>query len=257
MPTPSEHRNPRSFTGRLPSFSTPSSPRRRARCLCRAFADSRARLSYHPPEVEGKSERRRRMLGVLATTTTAARCAATSIHSRTSRNGRGLGSERSTRVSTRAFVDSAIAAGVPPVTITAAAAVANPAYILGGIAALVLAAGGLVYSKDRASGSLISRLVREAEEAEETWGKIIAEEAETATELETSLSDLDMEWKEVERARRALEAAEAKAKKLEETSVEIRNKAQELRVKSAAAWIENWRAKQKLEGTLKITRGKK
>ena len=39
------------------------------------------------------------------------------------------------------------------------------------------------------------------------------------------------------------------------SSVKMRERAEELRVKSAAAWIDNWKAKTKLEGTLKV--GKK
>ena len=147
----------------------------------------------------------------------------------------------------------------PEATISLAASMlANPMYLAaGGILALAGAAGAITHAQDRASGSLISRLVKEAERAEETWGQIIEEKAETERAIEESLETLNAEWRAAEEARRALEEAEARAKRVEEESAEMRTKAEELRVKSAAAWINNWRAKSKLEGTLKITAEKK
>ncbi len=74
-------------------------------------------------------------------------------------------------------------------------------------------------------------------------------------QLESSVGRLNEEWKAVAKARAALEEAEARAYESERMISQIKDREKELRVDAAKAWIENWKAKTKLEGTLKI--GKK
>ena len=66
---------------------------------------------------------------------------------------------------------------------------------------------------------------------------------------------LNAEWQAVAKARKALEEAEARAYESERMVQQIREDEKALRVEAAKAWIENYKAKTKLEGTLKI--GKK
>jgi hypothetical protein len=132
----------------------------------------------------------------------------------------------------------------------------NPVYLLGGIVVAVSLLGtAIVYSQDRAGSSLVKKLMKEADTAEKVWKGMVEEQAKTQTKYEESLDGLNDEWKAVAEARKALEEAEARAREIEESSNEMRKKAEDLQVKSAAAWVDNWKAKTKLEGTLKV--GKK
>ncbi|QDZ19411.1 hypothetical protein HOP50_02g19260 [Chloropicon primus] len=139
--------------------------------------------------------------------------------------------------------------------ISVEAVVSNPTYVLGGIVACLVAAGGALAARGGSGGSSISRLMQAAEVAEETWGRIKAEEQATLGRLQENLTGLDEDRKAVDAARRALEEAEAQVKRREEDAEAISAQQQELRVKSAEAWIENWRANQKLQdlqGTLRV-----
>uniref|UniRef100_A0A7S2YVF6 Uncharacterized protein n=1 Tax=Chloropicon laureae TaxID=464258 RepID=A0A7S2YVF6_9CHLO len=143
---------------------------------------------------------------------------------------------------------------LPPVAADALAD--NPLVLLGGGAALVAVLGfAIVKSQDMASGRLIDRLMREAEKAEAFWKKALEAEAENEEKLESSLGRLNAEWQAVAKARKALEEAEARAYESERMVQQIREDEKALRVEAAKAWIENYKAKTKLEGTLKI--GKK
>jgi len=119
---------------------------------------------------------------------------------------------------------------------------------------LVLAAGGaVIYSKPQGIGKgVIDRLMEEAEKAEEFWKKAVAEETLNEKLLKDGDAMIEAEWNAVAEARKALDEAEFRAKQMEEAAASAADKAAELRVKSAKAWIDNHKAKTKLEGTLKI-----
>ena len=132
----------------------------------------------------------------------------------------------------------------------------NPTYVMGGIVALVVAAGVATLSRDQARGSAVQRVTRAAHRAEARWGEVRAEEVENKAHLEASLEGLEREKVAVDELRMRLEEAEARARELEVSIQEDRARAEELRVESASAWIDNWRANQSLQratgGTLRV-----
>ena len=132
----------------------------------------------------------------------------------------------------------------------------NPTYVMGGIVALVVAAGVATLSRDQARGSAVQRVTRAARSAEARWGSVRAEEVENKAHLEASLEGLEREKVAVDELRMRLEEAEARARELEVSIQEDRARAEELRVESASAWIDNWRANQSLQratgGTLRV-----
>ena len=128
----------------------------------------------------------------------------------------------------------------------------NPTYVMGGIVALVVAAGVATLSRDQARGSAVQRVTRAARRVQE----VRAEEVENKAHLEASLEGLEREKVAVDELRMRLEEAEARARELEVSIQEDRARAEELRVESASAWIDNWRANQSLQratgGTLRV-----
>ena len=128
----------------------------------------------------------------------------------------------------------------------------NPTYVMGGIVALVVAAGVATLSRDQARGSAVQRVTRAARRVQE----VRAEEVENKAHLEASLEGLEREQGAVDELRMRIEEAEARARELEVSIQEDRARAEELRVESASAWIDNWRANQSLQratgGTLRV-----
>ena len=128
----------------------------------------------------------------------------------------------------------------------------NPTYVMGGIVALVVAAGVATLSRDQARGSAVQRVTRAARRVR----AVRAEEVENKAHLEASLEGLEREQGAVDELRMRIEEAEARARELEVSIQEDRARAEELRVESASAWIDNWRANQSLQratgGTLRV-----
>mmetsp|Transcript_11280 Transcript_11280/g.28537 ORF Transcript_11280/g.28537 Transcript_11280/m.28537 type:complete len:191 (+) Transcript_11280:171-743(+) len=148
---------------------------------------------------------------------------------------------------------------IPPAAAGGAVAT-DPTIILGGLVAAGVVGGILSMGSKRSRRSRkgtalsddIDTLKRQASEASDVLKTSLGEQAETEGELESSMKSLNSEWKFIKDARKKLEESEARVKELEKTTPKLVSKAQEIRVKSADAWINNWKARTKLSGTLSV-----